>query len=187
MLAVQPAYRKFLQSAGSLQLYRDLQVELADNTQEVNSNAVHPATSGEIEFNNDTVSYPGQAHNALTKVSFKVSARKTIALVGPSGSGKSTIANLICRIYDIESGDILLGENKLENLNLELLRKAIGYVPQDGYLFSGTIEENISFGSDEISEEEIKKVAATAEITSDILRFPEKYKKIFLGIRFYRR
>ena len=71
-----------------------------------------------------------------------------------------------------------MGKNKLENLNLELLRKAIGYVPQDGYLFSGTIEENISFGSDEISEEEIKKVAATAEITSDILRFTKKYKTI---------
>ena len=133
---------------------------------------------GDIEFKNVSFTYPDTGIRALKNISFKIKEGSTLAIFGKTGCGKSTIANLICRIYDIESGDILLGENKLENLNLELLRKAIGYVPQDGYLFSGTIEENISFGSDEISEEEIKKVAATAEITSDILRFPKKYKTI---------
>ena len=133
---------------------------------------------GDIEFKNVSFTYPDTGIRALKNISFKIKEGSTLAIFGKTGCGKSTIANLICRIYDIESGDILLGKNKLENLNLELLRKAIGYVPQDGYLFSGTIEENISFGSDEISEEEIKKVAATAEITSDILRFPKKYKTI---------
>ena len=97
-----------------------------------------------------------------------------MAIFGKTGCGKSTISNLICRIYDAENGAIYLGGKNLKNLNLYSLRKAIGYVPQDGYLFSGTIAENISFGSDEVSEKEIIKVAATAEITSDINRFPEK-------------
>ena len=85
---------------------------------------------------------------------------------------------MICRIYDVESGKIYLGEKKLENLNLKLLRKEIGYVPQDGYLFSGTVEENISFGSDVSNKEKIREVAGTAEITSDIMRFPKKYETI---------
>ena len=133
---------------------------------------------GDIEFRNVSFTYPDTGIMALKNISFKVKEGATLAVFGKTGSGKSTIANLICRIYDVEDGKIYLGKNELEKLNLRLLRKTIGYVPQDGYLFSGTIEENISFGNNETSEKKIKKVAEIAEITSDISTFPERYKTI---------
>ena len=144
----------------------------------VNYTNAQTPIKGDIEFKDVSFTYPDTGIAALKNISFKIKEGSTLAIFGKTGCGKSTIANLICRIYDAENGEILLGDNQLKKLNLYFLRKAIGYVPQDGYLFSGTIEENISFGSDVISQEKIKKVAETAEITSDILRFPEKFKTI---------
>jgi subfamily B ATP-binding cassette protein MsbA len=144
MLAVQPAYRKFLQSAGSLQLYRDLQSELAENTRTLNPNAVTPDTSGDIEFSNVSVTYPGQDHNALTNVSFIVPARKTIALVGPSGSGKSTIANLLTGLIDPSDGDIKLTGTPYLDLDSDQLKSKIAYVTQESVVFRGSVLENVT-------------------------------------------
>jgi len=144
----------------------------------VNFTNKNTAIKGDIEFKNVHFTYPDTGIKAIKNVSFKVKEGSTLGVFGKTGSGKSTIANLICRIYDTENGDIYFGEEKIQDLNLKMLRKAIGYVPQDGYLFSGTINENISFGTDEIKKEEIEKVAATAEMTSDIIKFPKKYETI---------
>ncbi|MBC8265637.1 MAG: ABC transporter ATP-binding protein [Flavobacteriales bacterium] len=139
---------------------------------------VQTPIKGDIEFKNVTFTYPDTGIKALKNINFTIKEGSTLGVFGKTGSGKSTIANLICRMYDAENGNIYLGGNKLKNLNLNLLRKSIGYVPQDGYLFSGTIEDNISFGDDNIDENKIKEVAETSEITSDILNFTNKYKTI---------
>lgn len=133
---------------------------------------------GDIEFKNVSFTYPDTGIKALKNINFKIKEGATLGIFGKTGSGKSTIANLICRIYNTESGAIYLGEQQLETLNLKSLRQEIGYVPQDGYLFSGTVEENISFGSDQINREKIKQVAKTAEITTDIMRFANQYETI---------
>jgi len=144
MLSVQPAYRKFLQSAGSLQLYRDLQGELADNTRTVNPNAVTPDTSGDIVFSNVSVKYPGQDQDALANLSFTVPARKTIALVGPSGSGKSTIANLLTGLIDPYEGDIKLAGTPYLDLDSDQLKSKIAYVTQESVVFRGSVLENVT-------------------------------------------
>ncbi len=144
MLAVQPAYRKFLQSAGSLQLYRNLRGELAANTRKSNPDAVTPDTTGDIEFSNVSVSYPGQDQEALKNVSFTVSARNTIALVGPSGSGKSTIANLLTGLIDPSEGEIKLAGTPYLSLDSELLKSKIAYVTQESVVFRGSVLENVT-------------------------------------------
>ena len=132
---------------------------------------------GDIEFKDVSFTYPDTEITALNNISFKIKEGSTLGIFGKTGSGKSTIANLICRIYDVESGNIIINKD-LKKLNLHSLRKAIGYVPQDGYLFSGTVEENISFGSDRLIVKKVKDVAKSAEITSDIKKFSKGYKTI---------
>jgi subfamily B ATP-binding cassette protein MsbA len=144
VLAVQPAYRKFLQSAGSLQLYRNLRQELADNTRTPNPDAVTPDTTGDIEFSNVSVSYPGQDRDALQNVSFTVPARKTIALVGPSGSGKSTIANLLTGLIDPSKGEMTLAGTPYLSLDSDLLKSKIAYVTQESVVFRGSVLENVT-------------------------------------------
>jgi len=138
-----------------------------------NSTPIH----GDIEFKDVSFTYPDTEITALNNISFKIKEGSTLGIFGKTGSGKSTIANLICRIYDVEAGNIIINKD-LKKLNLHSLREAIGYVPQDGYLFSGTVEENISFGSDELIVKKVKNVAKSAEITSDIKKFPKGYKTI---------
>ncbi|HEY4799122.1 MAG TPA: ABC transporter transmembrane domain-containing protein, partial [Bacteroidia bacterium] len=99
-----------------------------------------------IEFKNVTFVYPDSGIKALDDMSFKVEAGQSLAIVGRTGSGKSTIANLICRLYDVTSGEILVNGKNIKEWNMNFLRKQIGYVPQDTFLFSDTIENNIAFG-----------------------------------------
>ena len=103
---------------------------------------------------------------------------ETLGIFGKTGSGKSTIANLMCRLNDSSEGDISFGGRNIKKLNLSDLRRKIGYVPQDGFLFSGTVNENISFGKDEFTEEEIKQAAKIAEIDDEIENFPKRYDTI---------
>ena len=151
---------------------------LNTNSEIVNHSNAKTPIEGDIEFNNVNFTYPDTGIKALKNINFNIKEGSTLGIFGKTGCGKSTIANLICRIYDVESGAIYLGEHQLEKLNLQLLRKEIGYVPQDGYLFSGTVEENISFGSDQKSRVKIEQVAAKAEITTDIMKFANQYKTI---------
>ena len=134
--------------------------------------------AGDIEFKNINFTYQDTGIQALKNINFKIKEGSTLGIFGKTGSGKSTIVNLICRIYDAESGQIYLGDQPIKKLNLKLLRKEIGYVPQDGYLFSGTVAENISFGSDEKSKKRIEQAAATAQITNDIMKFTDQYETI---------
>jgi ATP-binding cassette subfamily B protein len=127
---------------------------------------------GEIEFCKVTVK------PALEKVDLLIRAGETVAIVGPTGCGKTTLVNLVARLRDPEEGVVLLDGVDLRRLPLSTLRRAIGFVPQETFLFSEAVAENIAFGAEEASEREIERVAELAGIAPDIEEFPQKYETL---------
>ena len=132
-----------------------------------------PDFSGEIEFCNLNFGYNGVP--VLKEVNLRIPAGSSLAIVGPTGSGKTTLVNLIPRIYDAEPGAVLIDGRPIREFPLETLRRNIGFVPQETFLFSLTIRENIALGRDDASLEEIKAAAEAANIAQDIESFPESY------------
>jgi ATP-binding cassette, subfamily B, multidrug efflux pump len=131
---------------------------------------------GEVEFKNVDFIYPDSGIHALKNVSFKVKPGESIAIIGTTGSGKSTIANLICRLYDVSSGQIVIDGHHIKEYSLINLRQQIGYVPQDVFLFSDTIENNIAFGHTLLTDEEIRQAAKDADVLKNIEEFPDGFK-----------
>ncbi|MBL4658152.1 MAG: ABC transporter ATP-binding protein [Flavobacteriales bacterium] len=140
------------------------------------------SVQGNIEFKNVGFTYPDSGIVALKDVSFKVEPGESLAILGRTGSGKSTIAHLINRLYDANSGEIIIDRERIDNISLKNLRSSIGYVPQDVFLFSESIADNIAFGSDQITETQIKSAAKRAAILDEVLEFPEGLQTI-LGER----
>ena len=128
---------------------------------------------GEIEFRNLTFSYNGVP--VLSDISLYISAGSTVAIVGPTGSGKSTLTHLLGRLYDAPEGSILLDGRPLTAHRLAALRGAIGYVPQETFLFSETLRENIALGAPDSDEEAVRQAAEIAGLADDIEDFPKKY------------
>lgn len=141
------------------------------------SNSKEPI-NGDIEFINVNLIYDDTKIKALDNLSFKINEGKQIGIFGKTGSGKTTIANLICRLYDVTNGAIKINNLDIKSTNLNTLRTSIGYIPQDGYLFSGTIRENISFADDLDNIEEVKIAAQKAEMLDEINSFPDKFNTI---------
>ncbi|WP_318342743.1 ABC transporter ATP-binding protein [Flagellimonas baculiformis] len=137
---------------------------------------------GDIEFKNVTFTYEDTDITALKDISFKVKAGQTVAILGKTGSGKSTILDLVARLYDVTSGEVLIDGIPVQKLNLNSLRNSIGAVPQDAFLFSDTIENNIRFGDENASHDEIVAVAKKAVVHKNIEGFAKKYNTI-LGER----
>ncbi len=137
---------------------------------------------GNIEFNNLTFTYPDTGITALKDISFTVKPGETLAIVGNTGSGKSTILELIGRLYDVDEGMLKIDTTTIRNLNLKDLRDSIGYVPQDAFLFSDTIQNNIRFGKEKASEEEVIEAAKNAAVHKNIIGFTKGYDTI-LGER----
>ena len=136
-----------------------------------------PMANNSIEFKNVSFTYPETGVKALENVSFKVNDGERMAIVGRTASGKSTIAELLLRMYDIDEGEILIGGVKITDVSLSDLRRKMAYVPQDVFLFSDTISDNIKFGMHEdLTQSEIEKVAKYAAIHSDINGLPEAYE-----------
>jgi len=132
-----------------------------------------PNLLGEVEFRNLTFSYNGLP--VLDDVNLHITAGSSLAIVGPTGSGKTTLVNLIPRIYDTEPGALLIDGRPIRQFSLETLRRNIGFVPQETFLFSDTIRENIAFGVPNASLDDIKSAAEAANIAPDIEAFPEGY------------
>ena len=130
----------------------------------------------EIEFKNVFFKYEKSKNYALKEISFKIKKGETLGIFGKTGSGKSTILALITRNYDLSKGDILFNKKPIYEYDLESLRRKFGYVPQDGYLFSGTIEENISYSSSKIDRKNLNLASINAAIDGEIKKFPKKYK-----------
>jgi ATP-binding cassette subfamily B protein len=147
-----------------------------------NTNPSPTPIEGSIEFNNVSFTYDDTGITALKDLSFKLDKGKTLAIIGKTGSGKSTILDLIGRLYDVTQGEILIDGKPIGELNLQSLRNAIGYVPQDAFLFSDTIKNNIMFGKDDANEEEITQAAKNAQVHKNIIGFSKGYDTI-LGER----
>lgn len=130
---------------------------------------------GTIEFRNVSFTYDDTDIKALKNISFRIDCGKTLAILGKTGSGKSTIAYLIARLYDIDNGQILIDNTPIKNLNLSNLRESIGFVPQEAFLFSDTIENNIKFGDENAIHEQIINAAKNAHIHNNIEQFSKSY------------
>lgn len=132
--------------------------------------------NGAIEFRNVTFVYPDTGIKALENVSFKIKKGKKLAIIGRTGSGKTTIAELLLRMYDVTSGEILVDGKDIRTLNLNSLRKQIGYVPQDVFLFSDSIKNNISFS--DAANIQPETAAQNASVHQDITGFKEQYNTV---------
>ncbi len=149
--------------------------EFLETKPEIQNENHEPLTvQGNIEFKDVSFVYPDSGTKALNHVSFKVKAGESLAILGRTGSGKSTIASLITRTYDINEGALLIDGKEIRNLNLDAIRTSIGYVPQDVFLFSDSISNNISFGidSDENLDKRVHTAAKQADIFDNIIDFP---------------
>ncbi len=133
---------------------------------------------GNIRFNHVTMVYPDTGIKALDDLSFEVQAGQKIAIVGRTGSGKTTLADLLVRLYDPSTGSVVLDDLPLQEHDLAHLRNRIGYVPQDGFLFSDTVSANIAFGRPEARQEEIERFAQYAAIHDEILTLPQGYETV---------
>ncbi len=131
---------------------------------------------GALTFDAVDFVYPDSGIHALKKVSFEVNPGESLAIIGTTGSGKSTIANLICRMYDTSGGSVTIDGHKIEEYDLSALRSNIGYVPQDVFLFSDTIAENIAFGNANMDESKIRKAAVDADLLGNINDFPKGFE-----------
>jgi len=137
---------------------------------------------GNIEFKNVSMFYPETKIKALDNVSFKIRKGETVGILGPVGSGKTSLFELIVRIYDPSKGDIFIGDNNIKNLKLINLRKNLGYVPQNPFLFSESIINNIMFGKEKAKYEEVQNAAKHSSIHDEITKLNDGYETV-LGER----
>lgn len=130
---------------------------------------------GKIEFKKVAFTYPDTGINALKDISFIVNPGESLAIIGTTGSGKSTVSNLISRMYDVREGEIRIDDIAIQDYNLTSLRSQIGYVPQDVFLFSDTIQNNIGFALDDVPEQQIHQAAKDADVYDNIMAFPNGF------------
>lgn len=147
-----------------------------------NTNPNETVVNGKIVFDNVSYTYEDTGIKALQDVSFTLEKGKTLAILGKTGSGKSTLLTLISRMYDVGQGTIYIDDTPIKDCNLKNLRQAVAVVPQDAFLFSDSISNNIRFGKENATEEEIIEVAKKAVVHENIVQFNEGYNTI-LGER----
>lgn len=175
-------------SMGRIAQILDTRPEIQDDPAQITVRAGTPI-HGEIEFRNLTYAYSRDSKVSgdgapnrdagtpvLRDVSLKIPAGTSLAIVGPTGSGKSTLVNTIPRIYDATPGAVLIDGKPIREFPLAWLRRNIGFVPQETFLFSDTIRENIAFGAENASDEDVRRAAEVARIATEIEEFPEKYE-----------
>ena len=147
-----------------------------------NTSSQNDTINGKIQFENVTFTYDDTNITALKNISFDVNPGETLAILGKTGSGKSSILSLVSRMYDTTEGEVLIDNKLIKSVNLDDLRNNIGVVPQDAFLFSDTIKNNIKFGNENATDEEVIKAAKKAIVHDNIINFTNKYDTI-LGER----
>ncbi|MEK9851601.1 MAG: ABC transporter ATP-binding protein [Flavobacteriaceae bacterium] len=155
---------------------------LEEQPEIISGKGVFSPIQGTIEFKNVSLQYPETGIKALDQVNLTIPAGSTLGIIGNIGSGKSTLLDTLVRLYDPSEGSILIDRHDLKAFQLEELRSAVGYVPQNAFLFSEQIEENIRFGNPEASQEAIREAAQKSAVHDNITQFKEGYKTL-LGER----
>ena len=164
-------------TASMTRMYEILVAEPTISDETIPAGAPHTiAIRGDIEFRNLNFSYGDGQPLVLHNINLKIPAGSSLAIVGPTGSGKTTLVSLIPRLFDVERGMLLLDGQPVLNYPLETLRKAIGFVPQETFLFSETILENVAFGAPEATRDEVLAAASIASIRDEILEFPRGFE-----------
>lgn len=157
--------------------------EFLNQKSELKNTPTHKHTvKGKIEFKNVSFTYEDTNIKALTSISFTMNEGETTAIIGKTGSGKSTILDLVARLYDTTSGEILIDDDSIKNIDLTTLRESIGTVPQDAFLFSDSIKNNIKYGKEDATEQEIIDITKAAVVHENIMGFSKTYDTI-LGER----
>lgn len=133
---------------------------------------------GNIEYKDLTFRYEPNLPPALTDINISVKQGETLAIVGRTGSGKTTLINVLLRLYKVEDGHVFIDGTDINRIPLGILRESIGYVPQDNFLFSTTITENIAFGVDNYTMEQVEQAARIAQLYDDVMDFPDKFNTI---------
>jgi ATP-binding cassette, subfamily B, multidrug efflux pump len=146
-----------------------------DQIENSQPNALSKNLDGKVEFQSVTFSYPQTSRPVLEDVSFTAQPGETVAIMGATGSGKSSLVQLILRMYDPDKGSILIDHNHIHEYDIDNLRKQIGFVPQEGFLFTGTIKENLSWGKEDITNEEMLEATRDAQIHETVMKLPEQY------------
>jgi ATP-binding cassette, subfamily B, multidrug efflux pump len=141
-------------------------------------NALSTAPTGEIQYDINTFIYPNETEPVLSDIQFSLQRGATLGIVGKTGSGKTTLLKLLIREFECEEGQIKMGGHQISDYKWENLREAIGYVPQDHFLFSATIAENIAFSNPFAEKEEVEQAASLANIHHDILQFSNGYNTV---------
>jgi ATP-binding cassette subfamily B protein len=141
----------------------------------VSTESLEVPIKGDLEVKNISFVYPDSGIKALDQISFKINSGQSLAIIGTTGSGKSTIANLLMRMYEASEGQILVDQRDIKSYDIASLRKQIGYVPQDVFLFSDSIASNIGFGLDTIPESVVEKAAKDADVYQNIIEFPRGF------------
>jgi ATP-binding cassette subfamily B protein len=159
-------------SMGRLAAIFDTEPEIKDN-EATNHSIDH--IDGAIEFRSVSFTFKNSAQPILKNINLKIDSGMTIAIVGYTGTGKSTLINLLPRLYDISSGELLIDGNDIRTIPLGVLRSNIGFVPQETFLFSETISENIRYGVDTFVEKDLQSAAEISQIAKDVLEFPKQF------------
>ena len=181
MIAVGESVSNLSQGMASLRRIRTILDEKPDIVDE--GDPAVTALKGEIEFDDLSFSYPETETEALSHISVRVPAGETLAVVGRTGCGKTTLMNLLERLWDTEKpGMIRIDGHPLREIPLGVLHRDLAYVPQDSFLFSDTIENNIAFGTDRAAADEIREAARAADVDENIMAFPDQYRTM-LGER----
>ncbi|MCA1032569.1 ABC transporter ATP-binding protein/permease [Bacillus timonensis] len=169
------AFSKAKASASRISEVLETEVDLVDTTEMNNSFQIK---DGKIEFQKVSFTYPDTKTNILENLTFTVSPNQTIAILGSTGSGKTSLFQLIPRLYDVNEGTILIDQQDIRDIQLEKLRRNIGLVPQEAWLFTGTIRDNIAWGKEDATLEEVIKAAKDAQIHETIVQLPKQYETL---------
>ena len=133
---------------------------------------------GDLEFQDVTFTYPGSSRPAVENIQLQIQAGETVAILGPTGSGKTTLAQLVARLFDPQKGRVLVDGKDARELPLRSLRQGVGFVPQDTFLFSRTVRDNIAFGVSGEQDWKIAQAAEVAQLTSDVDSLPDRYETL---------
>ncbi|MBR0062969.1 MAG: ABC transporter ATP-binding protein [Oscillospiraceae bacterium] len=177
MLALGDSITMVSQGVAGLNRIHEVFDEAAEITDDENPDDV-TELKGAISFKNTTFKYKPELPEALEDISVEVKPGETLAVLGRTGAGKTTFVNLLCRVYDVTGGSIELDGHDIRKIPLKTLHENIAYVPQDNFLFSNTLANNIAFGKLDATQEEIEEAARDADIHDNISDFPEKYETV---------